>query len=111
MTGTKGTIIDPWCPTFANRCNPGAHLRALRFAQLRCYDKITKDNLRILRESTACGEYDSRMHRLAAAGSSAKRLSSRRPVPHEACSPILTLQFVHSGYFLKCAPFIGQFNN
>ena len=32
MTGTKGIIIDPWCPTFANRCNPGAHTWALRFA-------------------------------------------------------------------------------
>ena len=72
MTGTKGIIIDPWCPTFVDRCTPGALLRALRFAQLRrCCDKITKDNLRILRESTACGKYEGRMLRLAAAGSSA----------------------------------------
>ena len=32
MTGTKGIIIDPWCPTFVDRCTPGAHFRALRFA-------------------------------------------------------------------------------
>ena len=71
MTGTKGIIIDPWCPTFVDRCNPEALLRALRFVLLRCCDKITKDNLRILRECTTCGEYDSSMLWLAAAGSSA----------------------------------------
>ena len=32
MTGTKGIIIDPWCPTFVDRTTPGALLRALRFA-------------------------------------------------------------------------------
>ena len=31
MTGTKGIIIDPWCPTFVDRSNPGAYLWALRF--------------------------------------------------------------------------------
>ena len=71
MTGTKGIIIDPWCPTFVDRYTPEALLRALRFVLLRCCDKITKDNLRILRESTACGKYEGRMLRLAAAGSSA----------------------------------------
>ena len=31
MTGTKGIITDPWCPTFVDRCTPGAQFRALRF--------------------------------------------------------------------------------
>ena len=39
-------------------------------------------SLRISVEGTACGEYDSRTLRLAAADSSAKGLSSRRPVPN-----------------------------
>ena len=80
MTGTKGIIIDPWCPTFVDRCTPVALFRAPRFVPGHSNDKPTKDNLRILRESTACGKYDGRMLRLAAAGSSTKGLSSRRPV-------------------------------
>ena len=71
MTGTKGIIIDPWCPTFVDRATPGALLRALRFVLLRCWDKITKDNLRILRESTACGKYEGRMLRYAGPGGTA----------------------------------------
>ena len=31
MTGTKGIIIDPWCPPYVDRATPGAHLRAPRF--------------------------------------------------------------------------------
>ena len=31
MTGTKGLIYVPWCPTYVDRATPGAHLWALRF--------------------------------------------------------------------------------
>ena len=40
MTGTKGIIIDPWCPTFVDRCTPGAQFRALRF--VRCQTQWQK---------------------------------------------------------------------